>query len=91
LVVSGCNSPEVFELIEEAFDEVPVFVEEVTEGRFTDELWHGADIGPSAARTHLCAQKIRIISAVSEQDIACRCYQTCQPRCGHRRLALQSI
>jgi hypothetical protein len=59
----------VFDFVEEAFDEVPVFVEEPTERRFTDALWHGADIGPSAARIHFCAQGIGVISPVGKQDI----------------------
>jgi hypothetical protein len=32
LEVSGCDGPEVFELVEEALDEVPVAIEEGAEG-----------------------------------------------------------
>jgi hypothetical protein len=51
LVISGCDSPEVFEFVEEAFDQVAVFVKEVAEHRFDHALRHGTDIVPGTART----------------------------------------
>ena len=70
LIVSGRDSSEVFEFVEEAFDQVAIFVEEVTEHRFDHALRHGADIGPGAARIHFCAQSIGVIGPVGKQDIS---------------------
>lgn len=69
LIISGGDSSEVFEFVKEAFDEVAMFVEEAAEHRFDHTLRHGADIGPSAARIHFCAQGIGVIGPVSKQDV----------------------
>lgn len=59
----------MFEFIEEAFDQVAIFVEERTEGGFALLLRHRRDIRLCALGGDRRAQIIGIISTVGEQYI----------------------
>ena len=61
---------EVFELVEEALDEVAVAVEEGAEGRDVLAVWHRLDVGPGAACGEGLAQGVAVVGAVGQQDLA---------------------
>src|SRR5215204_749442 len=70
LLVAGCDCPEVLELVEEAFDEVPGAVEERAEGRLVAPTGEWLDVGPHASRRHRLAEEIAVVGAVCDQDLA---------------------
>ena len=69
LLVSGRDSPEVLEFVEEAFDEVTVSVEEGAERRHPLAAREWLDVGPGALRVEGGPQRIAVIGGVAEQDL----------------------
>jgi len=70
LVIPGCDSTEVFETIEEAFDQIAVSVKEGAEGRASPAVFHRAYVRPGAAGRHLGPQRIGVVGPIRQQDIA---------------------
>jgi hypothetical protein len=70
LFESGSDGSEMLNLVEEALDEVSVPIEEGAEGRDVDAVGHGFDVRPSAALGQAFAQRVAVIGAVGEQDLA---------------------
>ena len=64
------DGAKVFEFIEEAFDEVSLFVEFFVEPRDVHAVRHGLDVGLGAAFGQGNAQGIAVIGAVGEQGLA---------------------
>src|SRR6516225_11558808 len=64
------NGSEVFELVEEALDEVSETIEEMTEGWKVDPPRQGFDVGPSATFSRALAQSITVVGTIAEQDLA---------------------
>jgi CO/xanthine dehydrogenase Mo-binding subunit len=70
LFVSRGDGTEVFELVEEAFAEIAVSIEEAAERRDVLAVGHGFDTGPGAAIGQGGAHGVAAIGAVTEKDIA---------------------
>ncbi len=69
-VVAGCNGLEVFELIEEALDQIAAAMQEGRESRFGATIGYRLDVGEGTVRGELPTQRIGIIGSISEQDVA---------------------
>lgn len=69
LFEAGGDSPEVFELAEEALDAISVAIEERAEGGHVDAPWHRLDAAPGAAAGEVRAQGVAVIGAVGQQDL----------------------
>lgn len=61
-----CDRSEMFEFVEEAFDEVSEAIEIGAERRNFDPAGHWLDVGPSAARGEVGAQGVAVVGAVGE-------------------------
>lgn len=70
LFVARGDGPEVFELAEEALDEVAISVEEAAEGRDVPAVWHRLDVGPGAAGRQIGSEGVAVVGTVGEQDLA---------------------
>ena len=69
LFVSGGDSSEVLEFIEEPFDSVALAVEPGGEGGAVLAARHRADIAPGAASFEVSAQRITVIGAIGKEDV----------------------
>lgn len=68
--VTGGDGSEVFELVEEALDEVAVSVEEPAERWWSEPAGHGFHIGPGTACRERLAHEVAVIGPVGEQRLA---------------------
>jgi hypothetical protein len=64
------DSPEMFELVEEALDEIAQAIEVGAENRDIDAPRHRLDVGPCAAVGQGLAEGVAVIGAVGEQGLA---------------------
>lgn len=64
------DGAEVFELVEEALDEIAFFVKLFVEARDIHTVWHRLDVGPGTAFGQGGAQSVAVISPVGEQGLA---------------------
>src|SRR5258705_2303031 len=64
------DSSEVLELVEEALHEIAEAVEKGAESWPVHAPGHGLDVGPGATLGHARAQRVAVIGAVGEQDLA---------------------
>lgn len=64
LVISGGNSAEVFELVEEPLNGVALSVNPGAERQASDAVRHRPDISPGAARGEPVAQVVAVIGPV---------------------------
>lgn len=62
LLETGSNGAKVLELVEEAFDEVQISIEEGTEGGNVVSVGHRPDTGPSSSFLVVFSQLIAIIA-----------------------------
>src|SRR3546814_8911756 len=70
LIIAGCDGAEMFEFIEESFDEITVSVEERAESRDVLTVRHWLDAGTCAACGQSGAHGVAVIGTVSKQDAA---------------------
>ena len=61
-----CDRSEMFEFVEEAFNEVSETIEIGAERRNFDPAGHWLDAGPRAARDEVGAQVVAVVGAVGE-------------------------
>src|SRR5277367_7052342 len=64
------DGSEVFELVEEALDQISKAVEVGTERGDVDPTRRGFDVPPCALRGEACAQGVAVITAIGQQDLA---------------------
>ena len=64
------DGAEVFELVEEAFDEIAQPIEEWAERRDVHASRHWLDIAPGALRSERFAQSVAVVAAICEEDLA---------------------
>ena len=70
LLVPGRDGSEVLELVEEALDAVPRSVQEGAEGGFVEPAGQRLDVGEDAPCRHVLAEKVAVVGAVGDQDLA---------------------
>ena len=70
LLVAGRDGSEVLELVEEALDAVPRSVQEGAEGGFVEPAGQRLDVGEDAPCRHVLAEKVAVVGAVGDQDLA---------------------
>ena len=70
LFVARGDGPEVFELAEEALDEVAISVEEAAEGRDVLTVRHRLDVSPGAAGREVGPEGVAVVGPIGEQDLA---------------------
>src|SRR4051812_36627596 len=70
LLVPGGDGSEVLELVEEALDAVPRSVQEGAEGGFVEPAGQRLDVGEDAPCRHVLAEKVAVVGAVGDQDLA---------------------
>lgn len=66
---AGGDGMEVLELVEEAFDQVAVSMEERAERGDAFAVPHGSDAGPCSACSQCRAHDVAVIGAVGKQDV----------------------
>jgi len=71
-VISGCEAPGIFELVEATFDHVAQGVDRGIDGQLDQAVALGRDHRKSAAVFHVLANEISIISLVAEQNFGRR-------------------
>src|SRR5882672_4646632 len=69
-VVSGGDGAEVLEFVEEALDQIASAIEPLVKGRKVHPVRHQFDIGSRAARGEVLTQRVGIIGAVTQQNVA---------------------
>lgn len=67
---AGCDGAIVFELVEEAFDEVAHLVDLRAEGGFLGALVERADVGQQTVRIQFLPDGIAVIGAIAKQNAA---------------------
>jgi len=67
---AGGLGSEVFELVEDAFDEISKAVEIWTERGDVDAPWHRFDVGPGPSFVEGLAQGVAVVGAIGEQNLA---------------------
>lgn len=70
LVVSGCDTSELFDPVEEAFHEVPLPIDPARGGKASLAIGLWRDVGPSLSGRCLGANGIAVISLVGQQDVS---------------------
>lgn len=71
MFLEACGQrPEVFEFVEESLDQVAVAVEERAEGGRVDAPLERLDVGPRAAVFDLLSDRVAIVGAVGDEDLA---------------------
>ena len=70
LLEAGGDGSEVFDLVEEPLDEVPVSIEEWAERWDVHPVRHRLDVGPGASFIEAGTERIAVVAAVGEQDLA---------------------
>lgn len=70
LFETGRDGSVVFELVEEAFNQVSEAIKERTEGWNVDTSGRGFDVGPGAAFGEGAAQEVTIVGAIGDQDLS---------------------
>src|SRR3954465_14095723 len=70
LLVPGRDGSEVLELVEEALDAVSRSVQEGAEGGFVEPAGQRLDVGEDAPCRHVLAEKVAVVGAVGDQDLA---------------------
>src|SRR5579862_1861584 len=63
------DGSEMFDLVEEALDEVAISVEEGAKSRDIDPSRHWFDVGPGAALGQRGSQRVAVIGSVGEQNL----------------------
>ena len=69
LVVSGCDATELFELVEEALDDVALFVEISVVGALDVAVSLGRDDDFGPAFSNLLAETIGVITLVADRSL----------------------
>ena len=69
LFEASCDGPEVFELVEEAFDEVAIAVKPRTESRDVHPVRHRLDVGPGATSRDSLTQGVTVVTSIRKQDL----------------------
>jgi hypothetical protein len=69
-VIAGGHSSEPLEFAKEALDEDAVATEEGAEGGAAFTIWHRLDVGLGTTCGQFGPERIAVVSAVGEQDIA---------------------
>ena len=69
LVESGCDAPEVFELAEEAFDEVAPAVQGGVDGALDLAVAAGRDVSLSAAGAHEIEDGLCVVASVGNERL----------------------
>ena len=70
LFEAGGDGSEVFDLIEKPLDEVAVAIKERAERRGIHPVRHRLDVGPGSLRLQIGTQRIAVVGAVGEEDLA---------------------
>src|SRR5579875_787833 len=71
VLLEACgDGSEVFDLIKEPLDEVPVSIEEWAEGGDVHPVRHRLDVGPGTSFIETGTERIAVVASVGEQDLA---------------------
>lgn len=70
LFEAGGNGSEMLDLVEEAFDEIAISVEERAERRNVDASRHGFDVRPGAALGQAVSEGVAVMGAIGEQGLS---------------------
>src|SRR3984957_16246214 len=70
LFVARRHGSEMFDLVEEAFDQVAEAIEVGAEGWDVHPVWHWLDVAPRALTCEARPQGVAVVTAVGEEDLA---------------------
>ena len=78
LVISGCDSSELFDLVEESFNEVPLPIDPARKHERALAVCLRRDVGPGLSLGRLGADCVGVITLIGKQDITfaevvCQC------------------